>query len=76
MLRAPFGLPFQSVLTWSFLGDFAGRKSEGMEGGGERVISWCLFFFFFPLSSNHPAFMITEILQISTVGKHHYNKYR
>ena len=50
------------------------EKARGMEEGGERVISWCLFFFF--LSSNHPDFMITEILQISAVGEHHYNKYR
>ena len=51
-----------------------GKKWGGWrEGEKERSLGVSSFFY---LSSNHPDFMITEILQISTVGEHRYNKYR
>ena len=34
--KLPLGAPFQCVVTWSFLGDFAGRKSQGDGGRGRK----------------------------------------
>ena len=58
---------------------------RGMEGGGERAISWCpLFFFFFagaaakslqlcptlgdPIDGSPPGSPVPEILQVKTLG--------
>ena len=43
----PLGAPFQCVLTWSFLGDFAGGKSEG-DGGRGRNSDLLVSLLFFP----------------------------
>ena len=47
---------------------------RGAERERERSLGVSSSLFF--LSSSHPDFMITEILQVSTVGEYHYNKYR
>ena len=67
-------------LSWVTL---QGEKARGDGRRGRKsdlLVSLLFYFFYFFIfffyqSSNHPDFMITEILQISTVGEHHYNKY-
>ena len=56
---------------------------RGMEGGGERAISWCPFFFFAaaaakslqlcptlgdPIDGSPPGSPVPEILQVKTLG--------
>ena len=72
------------MLTWSFLGDSAGGKSEGDGGRGRKSdLLGSLFFFFAaaaakslqlcptlgdPIDGSPPGSPVPEILQVKTLG--------